>query len=98
VLPRFCLPSGHNLNRTPRTTSCVVPSRQRPVCLRYLPNDRFRPALDTMRLETEVNMTTILGLDPHPGRHTVVALNAHGAILASLNVSNDPTGIERLLE
>jgi hypothetical protein len=43
-------------------------------------------------------MTTILGLDPHPGSHTVVALNAHGAILESLRVSNDPAGIEGLLE
>jgi transposase len=43
-------------------------------------------------------MTTILGLDPHPGSHTVVALNAHGAILESLQVSNDSAGIQRLLE
>jgi transposase len=98
VLPRCCLPSGHKLNRTPRTTSRVVPRRQRPVCCTQEPNDRFRPALDTVRLETEVSMTTILGLDPHPGSHTVVALNAHGAILDSLQVSNDSAGIQRLLE
>jgi transposase len=75
-----------------------MPSRHRPVCLLFLPNDRFRPALVVTPLETEVTMITILGLDPHPGSHTVVALNVHGAILDSLQVRNDPPGLQHLLE
>jgi hypothetical protein len=64
-----------------------------------LPNNRFRPAqrLDAARDGSEP-WQRFSHLDPHPGSHTVVALNAHGAILEQLRVSNDGAGIERLLE
>lgn len=37
-----------------------------------------------------------LGLDPHPGSHTVVALDDNGASLASLTVLNTPEGLLQL--
>lgn len=38
----------------------------------------------------------IIGLDPHPGTHTAVALDAHGAQLAHLTVPNTPQGTHTL--
>jgi len=37
-----------------------------------------------------------LGLDPHPGSHTVVALDPNGASLATLTVLNTPEGLSQL--
>lgn len=37
-----------------------------------------------------------LGLDPHPGRHTVVALDWNGTSLASLSVPNTAAGLTQL--
>ena len=37
-----------------------------------------------------------LGLDPHPGTHTVVALDLNGSLLASLTVLNTAPGIAQL--
>jgi transposase len=39
-----------------------------------------------------------LGLDPHPGSHTVVALSLNGASLASIKVPNTPDGLAQLHE
>ena len=39
-----------------------------------------------------------LGLDPHPGTHTVVALDENGASLGHLAVPNTPEGLIRLHE
>ena len=39
-----------------------------------------------------------LGLDPHPGGHSVVALDPNGASLASITVLNTPEGLSRLHE
>lgn len=39
---------------------------------------------------------TTLGLDPHPGSHTVVALDLNGAVLGSLTVLNTSAGLRRL--
>jgi transposase len=38
----------------------------------------------------------ILGLDPHPGSHTVVALDSNGCLLANLTVPNTEAGLEQL--
>jgi hypothetical protein len=38
----------------------------------------------------------ILGLDPHPGSHTVVALDSNGRLLANLTVPNTEAGLEQL--
>lgn len=37
-----------------------------------------------------------LGLDPHPGSHTVVALDPNGSLLASLTVLNTSAGLDQL--
>ena len=37
-----------------------------------------------------------LGLDPHPGSHTVVALDSNGCLLAHLTVSNTGEGLNQL--
>jgi len=37
-----------------------------------------------------------IGLDPHPGSHTVAALNEQGTLLASLTVLNTPEGFAQL--
>src|SRR3954447_7378759 len=37
----------------------------------------------------------ILGLDPHPGSHTVVALDSNGRLLANLTVPNTEAGLEQ---
>jgi transposase len=37
-----------------------------------------------------------LGLDPHPGSHTVVALDSNGCLLAHLTVSNTGEGLHQL--
>jgi transposase len=37
-----------------------------------------------------------LGLDPHPGSHTVVALDLNGSLLASLTVINTLAGLDQL--
>ena len=37
-----------------------------------------------------------LGLDPHPGSHTVVALDLNGSVLASLTVLNTSAGLDQL--
>lgn len=37
-----------------------------------------------------------LGLDPHPGSHTVVALDLNGSLLASLTVLNTSAGLRQL--
>ena len=39
-----------------------------------------------------------LGLDPHPGTHTVVALDENGASLGHLAVPNTPEGLTQLRE
>ena len=39
-----------------------------------------------------------LGLDPHPGTHTVVALDENGASLGHLAVPNTPEGLTQLHE
>ena len=39
-----------------------------------------------------------LGLDPHPGSHTVVALDNNGASLGHLAVPNTPEGLKQLHE
>ena len=39
-----------------------------------------------------------LGLDPHPGTHTVVALDENGASLGHLAVPNTPEGLIQLHE
>ena len=44
----------------------------------------------------EVAHMISLGLDPHPGSHTVVALSVNGASLASIKVSNTPDGLAKL--
>jgi transposase len=38
----------------------------------------------------------ILGLDPHPGSHTVVALDSNGHLLANRTVPNTEAGLEQL--
>jgi transposase len=37
-----------------------------------------------------------LGLDPHPGSHTVVALDSNGRLLANLTVPNTGAGLGQL--
>lgn len=37
-----------------------------------------------------------LGLDPHPGSHTVAALDSNGSSLANLKVPNTPAGLAQL--
>ena len=37
-----------------------------------------------------------LGLDPHPGTHTIVALDENGASLGQLIVPNTPEGLIQL--
>jgi hypothetical protein len=37
-----------------------------------------------------------LSVDPHPGSHTVVALDPNGATLASIRVPNTPEGLSQL--
>jgi transposase len=37
-----------------------------------------------------------LSVDPHPGSHTVVALDPNGATLASITVPNTPEGLSQL--
>jgi len=37
-----------------------------------------------------------LSLDPHPGSHTIVALDPNGATLASITVPNTPEGFSQL--
>jgi hypothetical protein len=37
-----------------------------------------------------------LSVDPHPGSHTVVALEPNGATLASITVPNTPDGLCQL--
>jgi transposase len=37
-----------------------------------------------------------LGLDPHPGSHTVVALDLNGSLLSSLTVLNTSAGLDQL--
>ena len=39
-----------------------------------------------------------LGLDPHPGTHTVVAMNENGATQGYLAVPNTPEGLAQLHE
>ena len=39
----------------------------------------------------------IIGIDPHPGSHTAVALDKQGKVLGSQTVSNDEAGIASLL-
>ena len=39
-----------------------------------------------------------LGLDPHPGSHTVVALDSNGACLGHLKVLNNAEGLAQLHE
>ena len=39
-----------------------------------------------------------IGLDPHPGTHTVVALDENGARLGHLSVANTREGLLRLHE
>ena len=39
-----------------------------------------------------------LGLDPHPGSHTVVALDSNGACLGHLKVLNNAAGLGQLHE
>ena len=36
-----------------------------------------------------------LSLDPHPGSHTVVALDFNGASLANITVPNTPEGLSQ---
>jgi len=43
-----------------------------------------------------VGLTITLGLDPHPGSHTVAALDENGLPLASLTVPNTPEGLGQL--
>src|SRR5690242_20571635 len=43
----------------------------------------------------EILMVT-LGLDPHPGTHTVVALDLNGSLVVSLTVLNTAAGIAQL--
>jgi transposase len=38
----------------------------------------------------------MLGLDPHPGSHTVVALDVNGSLLATLTVRNTSAGLRKL--
>jgi transposase len=38
----------------------------------------------------------IIGLDPHPGSHTVAALDSNGSSLANLTVPNTPEGLSQL--
>jgi transposase len=44
----------------------------------------------------EEHFMIILGLDPHPGSHTVVALDSNGRLLANLTVPNTEAGLEQL--
>src|SRR4051794_8328888 len=44
----------------------------------------------------EIVYMITLGLDPHPGSHTVVVLDANGASLASLTVLNTAAGLAQL--
>jgi len=37
-----------------------------------------------------------LGMDPHPGRHTVAALDSSGSLLGSMKVQNTSAGLEQL--
>ena len=37
-----------------------------------------------------------LGMDPHPGSHTVAALDGNGSLLGSIKVLNTSTGLEQL--
>ena len=37
-----------------------------------------------------------LSLDPHPGSHTVVAMDPNGASLGSITVPNTPEGLFQL--
>ncbi len=39
-----------------------------------------------------------IGLDPHPGSHTVAALDNNGALHGTITVPNDQNGLEQLLE
>jgi transposase len=39
---------------------------------------------------------TIIGIDPHPGSHTAVALNDQGKRLAALTIQNDEAGLSAL--
>jgi hypothetical protein len=39
-----------------------------------------------------------LGMDPHPGSHTVAALDSNGSLLGSIKVMNSPAGLEQLHE
>ena len=41
---------------------------------------------------------TIIGLDPHPASHTVVALDAQGKRLGELQMVNDQPGLQKLLD
>lgn len=41
---------------------------------------------------------TIIGLDPHPASHTVVALDAQGKRLGELRTVNDQAGLQRLVD
>lgn len=38
----------------------------------------------------------MLGLEPHPGTHTVVALDLNGSLLTSLTVLNMAAGVAQL--
>ena len=37
-----------------------------------------------------------LGMDPHPGSHTVAALNSNGSLLCSIKVLNTSAGLDQL--
>src|SRR3954471_14616621 len=37
-----------------------------------------------------------LGMDPHPGSHTVAALDSNGSLLGSIRVLNTSAGLEQL--
>ena len=45
--------------------------------------------------EEKIHMIT-LGLDPHPGSHSVVALDVKGASLANLTVLSTSEGLSQL--
>ena len=56
----------------------------------------FRHASNDLHLDQEVTIITI-GLDPHPGSHTVAALDAQGFVRSSLTVKNSDQGLGELL-
>jgi hypothetical protein len=41
-------------------------------------------------------MMITLGMDPHPGSHTVAALDFNGSLRGIIKVLNTPAGLEEL--